>query len=447
MKQTLRTAILTLALAALAAGCSGSDQPQPTGKAGFIAANAIVDAPDAAFLIEERALANVGFGGATSVVRFDDLDYTFNFEISVPGEAAPRRIASRALDVEPDTSYLFVLAGTLVAPEITLLADPERQWEGTETVFEVAFTHVSNELGAVDVYFDAPGVNPVVGNERGTVRKGERIGMAEFAEGDFALILTAAGEPANVLFDSGARTWAGAATNNVLIMDNDPSRTGNVTVRRVTEQGTNSELGDARFPPAARVLHAAIEIGNVDLAENADYDNLIAADLPFSQITDDTALTAGTNTYTFTAAGNPGAPLVEQEYFVSIGLNQTLILAGTASDPQIVPYPGNRRPFATSGRIGIVQTSSAFELVDLYLLEPGQSLEDNAPFFSFIQVNTPVTPAAVEANEYELTLALSFSDTVLAGPIPLQISNREIVEIYVLETNDPNVADIRIVRY
>lgn len=443
----VRYHLILLALVCLAAGCVESSREEATGKAALIGVNAIVDAPDVRFKIEERSLGTVAYGEASQVRRFDDLSYKFNFDASIPGEDGERRLASRVLDVTRDTAYLFALDGSVGNAEIVLWEHEERQWQDGDTVFELYFAHLNDTAGRVDVYFAEPGVAPAAGAAAATIARGERAGPAEFAAGDYVLTVTRADEPQTILFTSLTRSYVAATTDTILLLDPDPSRTADLSVRQVVAAGTSLQLGDPRIPPRGRVLHAAPGIGNVDVAENGDFANLVASDLAPGELSAEAPLTAGTNTYTFTDAGNQGAPIVESEQVIGTGFFETLILTGPASDPAVLNTVSQRRPFATSGRLGFVHAAAAFPLVDIYLLEAGTPIDDELPLSAFVPygVGTGLVPVAAE--DYEVTVTVAGEKTVLAGPAAIDVANGDVIELFVVETPDPNAADLEIVRY
>ena len=448
MIRIIRAFIIVAFSCAIAAGCSESDQENPTGKATLVAINTIVGAPNVTFKIEERSLGTIDYGVATQLSEYDDLDYIFNFDASVPGESSARRLASQRVDVVADQFYLFALIGTFQDPDIILWQEDERAWDGTETVFELAFANLNNELPVVDVYFDAPGVAPAVGNEIGTLSLGDRIDSADYAAGEYVLTLTAPGDPQTVYFTSGTRTFAASNSATILFLDDSPSLTSNVTVVRVSASaGGSTQIYDERFPSRVRILHAANAVGNVDVAENSNFTPPLVENLGFGEITDDLALTDGTNTYTFTDTGNQGATIAESDFTIGNGRYQTFALVGPPGAAGIVPNSSERRPFVTSGRIGFVQVASAFEFVDLYLLEPGESVDDNNPALNFLPFGTPAPLVAYEAKDYELTVTIAGEKTIIAGPVPANIANGDVVEVFILETADPNTATILQLRY
>ena len=93
---------LSLCVVALILGACDTEStlPAATGKASIRAINAIPSSGEVNFLIEERSLGAISYKSSSSTVRYDDLDYTFNFDVFYAGEESIRRIASRNIGFE-----------------------------------------------------------------------------------------------------------------------------------------------------------------------------------------------------------------------------------------------------------------------------------------------------------------------------------------------------------
>jgi Domain of unknown function (DUF4397) len=446
MTRTIRPVTLIVSLALLIAGCAESDRETATGKAQIRGFNAIAEAPGITFKIEERSLGSVAFGDSSPIQRYDDLSYNFNFDLLPLGSEDTQRLASQFVDVIKDTQYLFVLSGSLASPQMAVWSRDERAWAGTETVLQLDFLHAGSNVGAVDVYLAAPGVAPAAGNALGTLRFGERLPVAEYAAGQYVLTLTTVNDPQDVLFVSPTRTLAGATTDTIIILDSNPSRTADIFVRQLTGNGSVVDISDARFPPVARFLHAAIAVGNVDIAENDDFGNLLLGNQPYGDLSAEISLTAGNTDYTWTAAGNPGAIVLESTETIPAGFYTTLALVGKAADHDVMNIINTRRPVSTHGQISFVQAAANFNSVDIYFLTPGQAVADvnaaspNVPF----KFTTGMT--AVRANDYRVAVTAQGSKTVVAGPLDVPIANGDVVEVYLLDTVDPNTVSILVNR-
>ena len=132
------------------AGCtSESSRPVATGKGALRAIGAIKTSPTINFLIEERRIGNVDFKDSSNVASYDDLEYIFNFETILAGDLIATRVASQPLDVVKDTEYTFLISGALAAPDITVWELPQRDWNGSETVFEMRVANTADSLGDV----------------------------------------------------------------------------------------------------------------------------------------------------------------------------------------------------------------------------------------------------------------------------------------------------------
>ena len=195
----LYRSIVLLILSCALAGCAETQRQDATGKGSIRGYNALADSFNVNFLIEERSLGVLEYKDGSPVAPFDDLTYSFNFDIAFAGEGGTQRIASVTQTIVKDTDYVFVLAGTVATPEILVWEQPTREWGETETVFEMAFAHLGPTLGPVDVYYALTGTAPVLGNAIGTLAFGERLDEIEFAEGQYELLLTAPNDPSTVV--------------------------------------------------------------------------------------------------------------------------------------------------------------------------------------------------------------------------------------------------------
>lgn len=447
MTSTLRSALMLALTVAVLSACAESAREEATGKSGIRAVNAIADAADVLFKIEERSLGGVGFADASQLQRYDDLSYNFNFDLTVPGESSTRRLATEFVDVAPDRGYLFILRGSIANPDIWLIDEEERAWSEGETVFEMGFINLNTETGPVDIYFDAPGTAPVLGAARASIANGERVAPVELPEGNYVVTVTTAGDPLDVLFTSLSRNYLGASTDNIVLFDSDPSRTATISVRLLSGTGTSLPLADSRFPPVGRIRHAAFGIGNVDVAEDDDFTNLLISNQAFGEVTGDIPLTAGTTDYTWTDAGNPGAIVHESSQAVASGLKLSMGLVGPVGTLDVLNTASNRRPFSTSGRITFIQAASSQDAVDIYLLPAGESVDDNDPSSAGILFKQSTGTVSIPPDDYEISITPSGEKTLLAGPVAVDIALRDVLEVWLVETADPNVLTVDVTRY
>lgn len=438
MTNIVRTACAVITAAIALGGCIESQRPQATGKGNIRGINAIVSAPEVLFLVEERGQGLLSFGDGSGS-RFDGLPYNLNFDVRFAGDDENSRLATQALDVVADTEYILSLTGTLSAPSITVWQHPERVWEGTETTFEISFGHLTDSIGTVDVYFDTPGTVPAAGNARGSIAKGGFIPATELPAGEYQLILTAAGDPATIIYTSPTTAPNGAISLTYTFFDASPSITGPVSVRLMRSDGGSAEQPDQNSPPTFRTYHAALGSGNYDAFINGDFAAAIASDLAFSELSSDADAAVGDNTITFTATGNPGAILLESTAAAVTGRRHSLFLVGQPGSLTSIPIADDRRPEETLGKFRLVHAAANMEGVDLYVTAPGTDIADVfANFIGLTRFSATVYGRLVAAS-YEVRITPTGDKTVIGGPLSLDFTTDGIAELALLDTADPNV--------
>jgi len=423
-------------------GCVESTREQATGKGNVRGLNALADSLDVNFLIEERSVDAIRYKEASAFVAFDDLTYVFNFDIAIAGQVGVDRIASVEQKVDLDNEYFFTLAGSVAAPKILVWQNVERDWDSTETVFEMAFGHASPNLGTVDVYYAPTGTAPVAGNAIGSISFGEQLAATEFDGGEFELTLTAAGDPSTVLFKGSASTPLNANTSWTVLFDADPSLTSPVNVQQILRTGTAFEVPDSRFPPTTQLINAALGSGNVDLVIENDFTNPpTVSNLAFGETSADVGIPAGTSIFTYTPPASTTA-LLEEEVFVLAGIRMMIVLQGEPGNLSTVRLASTRRPVSTAAQIRITNVSFNLQEVDVYLSADGSAIGDLIPFIRALPFGLTSDFRERAASTYELTITTPGEKTVVAGPVTLDLSNGDLVEILIMDTTDPAVGEI-----
>jgi hypothetical protein len=352
------------------------------------------------------------------------------------------------LDVVADNEHTFVLTGSVTAPDVALWERPQRGWDGTETVFEAGIAHLSPALGDVDVYFAPTGTVPVLGEERAKLSFSERMPEIDLENGEYEFIITARDDPATILYQSAPATYVARISYTLAIFDADASITGNISVRSISTLGLSNELPDVNSMPTVRTVHAAFGTENIDIYRDDDFTAPIFSNLGFGETTGDLPLPAGVVNYTYTAVGNPGVIIDEELLVVSQGLRTSTFLAGLpGTDLLRIILNDNRRSIETHPTLRLIQAAANFDAMDLYLVDTGTDIADVNPFaagltFTFVSDFGPTIPG-----NYDLILTLPGEKTVIAGPIPLDLVNGDVVELLIIDTVDPVIAEIAITSF
>ena len=445
MKYYLLTAI---AAALLASGCAPeSNRPQAQGEGAVRAINAISASPDYRFLNEERFLATLNFGGFSGTSRWDGLEYTFNFDTFLVGDLVTTRVASQFIAVEDNRDYTMVLTGAIESPDVILWEEALREWEETDTTYEVRVGNTSTELGPVDVYYDLAGTLPVDSTRIGTIDFGEILPPQEYEAGERTLILTAVDDPATILFESRPLTTTERSSILFTTLDTDANALGPVVVQRIntTSNGTTI-LADVNTESTLRYFHSSRDMGNVDIYVDDPLTTPVVSNQAFREYTGDLPQESGEVPLTYTAAGNMGAILIDADGLFSPGLRYNLyaIRATTGSD-LLLSAVSDRRSIATVARLSIINTSADNRFVDVYVVEEGESIEEAFPLFPSLSTLAPPTTVTLIPNRYDIYITDVFQKTPLAEPVSLDASAGDVFESIVYDTDDPAVPQLEFI--
>lgn len=428
----------------LTACTDGSSLPNPTGKGAVRAINAIPGAPAISFLIEERPIEAAAYKESTSPALYDNLDYNFNFEIAFPGDGTFTRVASTPFKVEADRDHIFLLTGDVHAPTITVWNGDVRTWEGSETVFEARFSHASATLGPLDVYFDpagtALGTNPPVAS----VSFGDITSPFDFAEGDYVLTVTAAGDPNTVYFVSRDTNLLPRFAHVITIFDADGNETSPVAVRSMTAVGNPLVFADVSFPPKIRFLHAALTLPAVDVYDDQPLTNRVAQDLAFKGATADIDTTPTTKTYYFTPTGSTATVLFSQEVTAPAPGTFTHVYAvgdtGAWVGTRFVP---DRAVTSTSAKVRIFHGALNHDSIDVYVNDRDVPLTaDDAPILANAAFSFLAPSVQLASGSYDLYITVGGTKTVLAGPYPFDVVLGDRLDLMLVDTVDPDAAEI-----
>lgn len=437
---------LAAIIVAFAIGACGSDSSLPvaTGKASIRMINAIPTSPEIGFLIEERALDAVRYKSNSSPESWDDLEYTFNFEINRPFENELTRIASQFLDVTREIEYTFLVRGSLDAAVVDVWQIPERSFSGSETIFEMRVGNAADALGLVDVYVGLEGVDPVLGAQVASLAPGEVSAPTDIEEDVYVVTITAAGDPANILFQSVPTRILANQSVIVTAFTGDANDTAPVTVRLFNQLGASSAVTDARFPPTARLIHATSDLGTSDVYDDAALQNRIVADLAFGDITGDIDVAVGEVPITATAPGNVGAILLEDTLttFAGSRLNYYLtVLSDEVVGSQVFV---DRRPVETIARLTFFHSAINHELVDLYVVDAGTTIDDVFPRLITATYGLQASEIRLDAGSYEIYVTTAGEKTILDGPVSLEVALGDVFEAVLLDRVDPSLAEFKL---
>ena len=439
----MKRLVLAVALLAVLAACSSeSNLPTATGKGTIRGINAIIASPRIAFRIEERFLQNMDYKNGSTGTRWDDLEYIFNFEVLLAGDLEVTRIASVTLKVEADKDYSLVISGDLMNPTVTIWEGDERSFDDTATVFETRFAHTAATLGDVDLYFAPDGTAPAIGEEIGSLSFGEILPAIDIETGDYVITVTRAGDPLDILYQSGIATYLAQTALLIPFFDSDEVNTGEFIARGISAAGSLL-LPDATALPTIRFIQASFDLPNSDVYDDEMLTSLVLNDHAFGEVTDDMQLPIGLTSYTYTTVGDTSAVLFESDIVTVADNHFNYLVIGEQGARSAQTYIPDRRSVSTIAKLRPFHAALQNNTLDFYVVDAGVPIDDeNSTGRLTYSLNSPTL--AVPAGSYDMYVTVVVEKTIVAGPVQIDVVLGDVVEIIVVDTVDPALADFLI---
>lgn len=374
------------------------------------------------FLLEEISQGVVNYKQGTLLRSLDSGPFDFNVEVTRPGDSAPTRIVRFPVDIVADQEHTFVLLDNTGTLSILQLEKPAQTFESDATQSEIQVLHVAPALGPVDVYVEAPSTNIAGATPLASLTLGEDIAPTLLAGGDYQLTLTSVSDATSVLFSSDTFTLDESLSSLALLVDGAGQGTALQSVLLV-DPLTSRELFDENVLPGLRVIHAAATGGDLDVAVDSDFDNLLFAGISFGSITEFQTVANTDSQLTVTPAGNSGAMEFDETLDLSKGSLNTLVLTGEAGSLVGTVIQNDFRGLTQTANLRIYNGHSVSGL-DVYLVPPGTTdLSDESPALIGVPVSGVSFPVPVLSGNFDLVFTQVAADTIIGGPVSVSLSN------------------------
>jgi hypothetical protein len=387
------------------------------------------DAPAVNVFVDgAEVLGSVDYKAGSPALELEQGTYTIRVDGILPGDNATV-IGPVDLDFAADTIYTIAAVNDVSAIEPVVISQADTGVSaGSARLFVL---HGSAAAPQVDVYVTAPGADLTASAPVGSFSFKETIGPAEVAAGDYQVRVTAAGEPAAVVFDSGTITLNDGDDLTLTAVPNTSG--GPAAVSLVALTGTGSlEILDVNTPTSFQVVHASPDAPAVDVVVDG---GVLVPGLAFPDATGFVEVPGGTYNVAVTVAGNPGAVAIGPvDLDLASGVRYSILAVGELAAIEPLILDDDARRVATNAKVRIVHASPTASDVDIYVTAVGADINGEVPTLTDVAFKANTGFLSLPAGDYDVTVTPTGTKTVAIGPATISIADGG---IYTAIARDP----------
>jgi hypothetical protein len=414
----------------LAAGCSNDSDELPPDIGVVRAVHALPDSAVLTMNLDDNSLGDFDFAGIRGINRPGDGNHEIAFDVKLPGGDPPERIETLNVATGVDRAATLVLTGTSEQPEVVTWDQPARDWDEEVansdeeiTVLEVSFGHAALSRGPLDIYLGASPVDPTTSSPVASLSYSDLSATMEIDAGTQEVVVTPAGDPTTIVYESDALALPGATSLlfvafDGLKLDGD---TPWLEVRSLGD-GFSNVMPNRLVPATARAVHSARDSGPFDVIRHSNNETLIS-DLAYREASSYVVVPTGSNTIDLKSVDDPDEVVEALTLSASPGADGTIIISGEPDSVLMSSIVDDNRRIASYARFRVINGAVTFPGVDVYLMEPGTNVGDVNPIVALLAYPLGTSSLSFKAGEYDFALTESRTKDFVVGPVRLTLEN------------------------
>ena len=411
--------LLPAALLLFLAACNDSNNnpPPATPTSRVQVLHASPDAPAVNVSIGSTTISNVDYKSGSAALVVNAGSAAVKVDGIVPGGTATV-IGPVDVNFMEKTLYSILAIGDVATIHPLILEQPDTAVASGSVRLRVV--HAAPMAPRVDVYLTAPSADLSGAAPVGTFSFGENLGPVEVPAGSYQIRVTAAGNAAAVVFDSG--TVDLASTRSLLIAAVQNTTTGTAPISLVVQDVNGAtQILDVATPAALRVVHASPDAPAVDVVVNDNFASPLVSHLSFPEFTPFVNVAPATYNVKVTDSATQTLVPIDASVSPKAGISYSVLAVGTLATLEPLIVADDPRRVATQAKVRIIHASPAAQNVDIYVTAPGANIGNVAPTLANVPFKANTGFLALAAGSYDVTVTATGTKIAAIGPATIAV--------------------------
>jgi hypothetical protein len=393
-----------------------------------------------AMLRERLPAAIVEFGGGATAT-FDSGPYDFHLESSPPGLGVqPINHVTQSLDLSPGMQYTFVAVSPNDQPELLISAVPNLPAGSTNARYSIIHAHPTQ--GAMDVYLVAAGTPLNSVTAQGSLSFGPTAATFQVAPQALRLYLTPAGDPATVLFESTDLSVTAGSDHYFVVHATGGQTPIDFAVSEIF--GTGLRIARQGEGALLRVVQGVDDRMARDIILDDGTTSPLFTAQPFGELSAYVPVSSAVpHTLKLTPVGAPGTEEATLEFTPLSGRYYTIVFAGDTTDGitgrSMIEDP---RHVVNQASVYIINSAGLYDLLLVHILPPGSVVNPLFPRAVLAAPDFTGQRLSFAPSAYEITVQDSETLAIVAGPVPITLSERGLYGVLMLNAADNVTVDL-----
>jgi len=170
----------------------------------------------------------------------------------------------------------------------------------------------------------------------------------------------------------------------------------------------------------------------------------VLANHAYTDLSAEISIASGLSTFRYTPAGGTTAVSLEGALAASPGKRYRFVAGGVSPDFVATVAPVDRQPIDSAAKVGFYQTSNNFDFLNLYLVDQGETIDGKSPSRTGFPPFASAPALSVIPGNYDAYVTEFGATDILAGPVNVNVARGDVIELFVFDTADPAVLDLRL---